>query len=139
MPPPKRHALVALGSRSQFAQFLTHNLRAFVDYLNGGAPRPLTTLADCRPFVRLNDLLFVAANHIQSVDERFLRRESNPRGDFISIENIAHALHLCAQSGALPSETGFGWSAPGGRAVAGEIAGLESVITRLAPVVESAI
>lgn len=105
--------------------FLTRNLRAFAGYLNGEAARPLTTLADSRPFVHFNALLFVAAGAIGDVPARFVTRSLNARGDeFLSIQNIEPVLEEFAQSGALPSETGLAWSQPGGRAKASEVSRL---------------
>lgn len=113
-------------------EFLTRNLRQFIDTLGGENARPLTTLEDCRPFVHFNDLLFVAAKRITTLQAPFVSERKNNRGEILrAIENIENTLEEFGRDGQLPSERGLSWGQSGGLARAGEIEQLAGVIDEL--------
>ncbi len=112
--------------------YLTENLRQFSAYLRGETARPLTTLRDSRPFVQLNDLLFIAAKRISDVPSAFITSQTDARGQtFQAIENVEAALQNFERNGILPSENGVSWSRNGGCAVRADLPQLDAVIDAL--------
>jgi predicted dehydrogenase len=57
------------------SDLLARNFTAYFDYLCGAASRPPTTLQESKPFVHLTNLVYVAADEIETVDEEFTVRE----------------------------------------------------------------
>ncbi len=53
---------------------LERNFAAYFAYLRGDAARPLTTLADAKPFVHLTNLAYVAAGIIETESEEYIER-----------------------------------------------------------------
>ena len=101
-------------------------------YLRGEAARPLTTLADSRPFVTLNDLLFVAAGHIATVSGSAVDRTVTERGEtMLAIQGVDEQLKNFAATGLLPSEAGVPWARPGGLAVPGQLEALDRSIEKM--------
>ena len=96
---------------------LNENFTAYLAYVNGDAPRPLTTLTDSRPFVRLNTLAYVAAGHIAPVNDAHLTLTQNERGEtFRAINGIESAAERFLAEGEFPSAQNRDWSRPGGSA-----------------------
>ena len=116
-------------------QHTLENFRTYLRYLRGEAPRPLTLLADSRPFVQLNDLAYIAAGNITQVPESALRRRTTT-GErpetFVEIAGIQEALACFMETGAFPSEQGLPWAAPGGEASVEDLPRLEEVIAGMA-------
>lgn len=113
-------------------EFLRRNLEQYVRYLRGEAPRPLNRLEDTRPFVHLNDLMFVAAGQIATVPESDINRSPDKRGETcVAIQDLQACLRAFAREGELPSEMGLSWAQPGGRATAQDLPELEAVVQRI--------
>ncbi|NLO74217.1 MAG: Gfo/Idh/MocA family oxidoreductase [candidate division WS1 bacterium] len=116
-------------------QHTLENFRTYLRYLRGEAPRPLTLLADSRPFVQLNDLAYIAAGNITQVPESALRRRTTT-GErpetFVEIAGIQEALACFMETGTFPSEQGLPWAAPGGKASVEDLPRLEEVIAGMA-------
>lgn len=110
---------------------LLENLRFYARYLRGEEERVLTRLEDTRPFVHLNNLFFIAANRIASINEEHLQRASTKNGNWIQIAGIEEALEAFANEGQLPGEMNLPWSHRGGRATIADLAQLESTVRRL--------
>ncbi len=122
------------------------NLGAYLDYLEGKASRPVTTLADCRPFVHLYNLAFLAAGKITTLGDQvpLPGTESESRdgtrshigwkwGDeLISFDEIRQAVRQFGVEGRFPSEQGIAWAVPGaGAATPKDLPKLRSLIKRL--------
>ena len=105
---------------------LEENLRAYLGYLRGEAERPMTRLADSRPFVVVNDLMYLAAGRITTV-------AGEGEGEFVTIPGVAAALEHFAETGEFPSETGVPWATAGGEAPAARLGELEAVVRDLTP------
>src|SRR5207249_68396 len=100
-------------------------------YLRGEESRPPTRLLDSRPFVRLNDLAYIAAGTITPVSEEYLTRATTEnKDDFTTINGIGDICATFLADGRFPSQQGLPWAQPGGRA------GVED-LPRLPAVVES--
>ncbi len=126
-----RHEEGATDTNS-VSNILVRNLSYFGHYLKGQELRPLTTLADSRPFVMLNDLILVAAGHITTIPDSFITRQTSPRDEvFRTVEAIPAALDLFYQQGRFPSETDINWAKAGGSAQATQITQLDEVINRI--------
>ncbi|MFB3881560.1 MAG: Gfo/Idh/MocA family protein [Armatimonadota bacterium] len=115
---------------------LAANLASYFAYVNGRAERPVTRLEDSRAFVELCDLTLVAAGHIQPVREPLATRVKEPDGgEYVVIGEKPDELDLAAKAmiaeGALPSERGFAWAAPGGSATRAGLRELPAVVRRM--------
>jgi len=69
----------------------------------------VTRLADSRPFVVVNDLMYLAAGRIATV-------AGEVEDEYVTIPGVAAALEHFADSGEFPSETGVPWAQAGGEA-----------------------
>jgi predicted dehydrogenase len=113
---------------------LIGNMSHYAGYIAGQKERPLTTLADCRPFVHWNCLNYLAAGHIQPISENFRDQVMKPSRDSSAwcVRDIEKAVHEFARSGSMPSEQEIPWAKAGGTAVAADLPRLRSTIERLA-------
>lgn len=109
---------------------VTDNIRCYLDYLDGRSARPLTTLADCRPMVAWNALLYVAAGRIHDVPAHHLLPEENKEKGTIcwTINGIESVLDQFSSDGTLPSERGITWSTSGGSALLSELSSIDSIV-----------
>jgi len=113
---------------------LQEHHRWFYSYLRGERERPLTTLSDSRPFVHLNNLAYLSASCIRSVNTDHLERTSAQpaAGDFLSIQNIAPIGRRFIQDAVFPSDQNLPWASGGRRtAVSTDLPRLRSEIERL--------
>jgi hypothetical protein len=108
------------------------NFRAYAAYLRGGSERPTTRLTDCRPFVHLNNLAYVAAGTITTVPAPCI--ESHPDG-YLAVTGLPAAVHEFVSSGHFPSEQAHPWSVPGGSATASDLPALNRVVTTMSAAV----
>ncbi|CAN5696877.1 Gfo/Idh/MocA family oxidoreductase [soil metagenome] len=112
---------------------LVDNLRDYISYLNGLASRPNIRLEDCRPFVNLNALLYLAAPGIADIPAACLRSVALPehQTSAIVIDGIKDATERFAESGIFPSESGLPWGRSGGVSEIGEIDRLDAALKAL--------
>lgn len=105
------------------------NFRAYAAYLRGSAPRPVTRLADSRPFVHLNNLAYLAAGRITTIPAT----AAPPRPDgTLDVAGLVPALTTFCATGQFPSAQGLPWSAPGGHATPADLHALPRLIAQLA-------
>lgn len=98
------------------------NLRAYCRYLRGLAPRPMTLLEDCRPFVHLNNLAYIAAGRITTIPDACADAVPAPAGNgdlFHAVRDLPAAFDRFMDSGAFPAEQGLAWAAAGTPRTAG--------------------
>lgn len=109
------------------------NIRAYLDYVKGTRKRPLTRLSECRPFVALNALLYVAAGGIAAVLPPC--RQTETSNDGLSIVEIIEGIEdFCGRfvgTPRFPSECSLPWGISGGEASINHIGNLRKVITRI--------
>jgi hypothetical protein len=110
---------------------LVDNLRHYARYLHGDEARPLTRLQDSRPFVHFNNLLFVAAQTIHSVDAAHVERSPDKEGELVAIKEIEAALEEFGRGGKMPGELGLSWGRAGGAATAPEVLRLVDVVRQM--------
>lgn len=110
---------------------LADNFRAYVEYLQGQRPRPVTLLADCRGFVQLNALLYLAAGRITTVKAPAMAEIVHGGGTTCVISGVDSALATLVADGSLPSEQNLPWSAPGGSATPEEIGSLRECLRKI--------
>ncbi len=116
-------------SNTSTVGFLLQNLRHYAHYLRGERERPLTRLVDSRPFVHLNDLLFIASGEIATIPETHLRRQRTEKGEeSVAIEEIEALMENFGASGLFPHQSGAAWSHTGGRATPADLPQLRSVV-----------
>jgi predicted dehydrogenase len=115
------------------ADLLT-NLRAYFDYLRDQSPRPVTRLADARPFVRGYDLAYVAAGQIIPIAEEHLRHAASGNGDgeYVVIEGIRDVVTTFFDSGRFPSQQDVAWAQSGGRATPDDLPRLRAIVEQMA-------
>jgi len=104
-----RHAEIRwLDGRTECFSFppfshLLENHREYHRYLRGQSPRPLTTLADCRPFVWLNDLAFISGEEITPLpSETFADDWLGGKGTFRFVPGIETAVSDFVERGIWP-------------------------------------
>ena len=116
------------------AATLAANHRAYYAYLRGEAERPLTRLADARPFVQLCDLVYVAAGRINQVDKQYTRRKILPGDDAesVQIDRLSAAADGFIQKGRWPSQQQMPWAGPGGRAAVQDLPRLRETVEQMA-------
>jgi predicted dehydrogenase len=109
---------------------LTANIEDYFAYLRGNTTRPSSRLIDTAPFVCFNDLVYIAAGRINTVNQRYLLRGApNAQGaTTVAINDIVEALDDLAGRGMLPSEAGRPWAGPGGRAKRDDLKNLHEVV-----------
>ena len=111
------------------ADYMTANLAAYIDYLHGTAARPMTTLADSRPLVWFNNLLYLASGTITTVDARHLGATD---AQVTTIDQVIEAGDELLASGRLPSEQERPWARAGGEASCyDDLPRLRELLTRL--------
>ncbi len=115
---------------------LKDNMELYCDYLLGKRERPVTLLKDCRGFVQLNALFYLAAEQIETLSAPLVVErdvvlsgiESTQR----SIPGIVEVVRTMIATGEFPSEQGLEWGVRGGSATAEELVHLRKVLQRLA-------
>lgn len=81
---------------------------AYHRYLRGEASRPITTLADSRPFVALNSLAYVSSGEITSFTSAEVTTIPKDGHDYLSVAGLSTALEEFAIHGHWPG-TARGW------------------------------
>lgn len=109
---------------------LAENVAAYVEYLEEHLSGPLSPLEDCRPFVHLNALFYLASGGIQSVLPPHQSSHQIPGdgAEIHAIEDIEKVARELTASGRLPSEQRVPWAAPGRSAMAENISSLRAEI-----------
>lgn len=110
------------------------NFSYYFDYLRGRRERPATLLSDCRPFVHLNALLYIAAKHIRHVDceHAVLEEQEGDISAAWSINDIEEVMAHFLNQGEFPSQNGREWAHPGGEAKASELGRLREAVQAIA-------
>lgn len=92
---------------------LVENHLEYYRYLRGESPRPATTLADCQPFVALNDLAYTASGHITTLRPELVAsvRNEQEQKHYLSISNLGPAQEAFLTQGVWPGA--HGWGRPG--------------------------
>ncbi len=99
-----------LDLRAQGDHF-ERNFRRYFDYLRGRHPRPVNSMATCRPFVTLNDLLYLATPGITTVWPNDLEiNEVHGKGSFRAIAGVRPALEEFVAQGAWPHARNLPWA-----------------------------
>jgi len=113
---------------------IMENFRHFAKYVLGEKERPLTLLADCRPFVHWNALNYLAAGHIQTIPDANKQETTVASTGATAwvISDVETPLADFVNTGRFPSEAGLPWAAPGGSARKTELPNLHDVIAQLA-------
>lgn len=113
---------------------LVDSLDNYIDYVRGRSARPAQRLADCRGFVELNALLYLAAARIHTVSDAYVLEvptESSPQAPTRVISDIETASHRLVNDALLPSETSIEWARPGGNCGVEDLPHLRRVIDNM--------
>lgn len=120
---------IEIGSKRNI---LLENIRHFVGCIIGKNPRPVTTLADSRPFVCWNALNYIAARSICEVPSEFcaqvMDRDAQPSRCIVGVED---ALRKFVDGRGFPSTSGVEWGRAGGLATLDDLPKLQSAISLL--------
>ena len=76
------------SGKADSGDLLARNFVAYFDYLRGIASRPPTTLEESKPFVHLTNLVYVAAEHIDEVEQELTIQEN----EWIAIGGLEKAM-----------------------------------------------
>ncbi len=89
---------------------LVENHLEYFRYLQGETPRPATTLADCRPFVALNDLAYVSSGQITTIPPELISRvrDEKDQKDYLHLASMLPAHENFLVRGVWPSASGWG-------------------------------
>ena len=88
---------------------LAENHLDYYRYLRGETLRPATTLADCRPFVAVNDLAHISSGQITPIPAAFVTRlrDEKDQKDYVSVAGIAAAIEQFLTRGLWPGAHGW--------------------------------
>lgn len=116
---------------------LKANILAYISYLQGESTRPPTRLIDSRPFVYLNNLLYVAAGTIHTIAEEHVHSVRNSRNEasWVLVEGMQEVIEQFRCSGLLPGEGRVPWGLPGGCALASRVSCIVETVRRMQVVV----
>ncbi len=101
------------------------NFQTYGAYLRGEVDRPVTRLIDCRPFVHLNNLAYIASRRINTVQAPFV--VDRPDG-FLDVAGLPEAVQEFIHSGRFPSTQSLPWSVPGGIATPKDLPTFEQTV-----------
>ena len=89
---------------------LEENHLDYYRYLRGESPRPATTLADCRPFVKLNDLAYVSSGRIAPIPTALVGRvrDEIDQKEYIDVAGIGTMIDQFLNLGLWPGSNGWG-------------------------------
>ncbi len=118
----------SFSSPCETPAMLADNFSLYADYLHGDQERPQTRLEDCRAFVRLNALLYLAAPRIQPISTAERVRFGHDPTDTICVPGITAICERAIREGAFPSEQGVPWARAGGCASVEELPNLRAVL-----------
>lgn len=112
---------------------LEENHLDYYRYLRGESPRPATTLADCRPFVKLNDLAYVSSGRIAPIPADLVRgvRDEKDQKDYIDVAGIASTIDQFLNLGTWPGSNGWRRD-PGEVVTTADLSRLEGVVGSMA-------
>jgi len=110
---------------------LAANLMAYFSYVRREVERPLTSLADSRPFVELCDLAFIAAGRIHQVPEAALARAADREDAYIAISDLGDVLDRYFADDLFPSEQEVVWGEEGGRATPEDLLRLPDTVATM--------
>jgi predicted dehydrogenase len=88
---------------------LAENHLDYYRYLRGETQRPATTLADCRPFVVLNDLAYISSGRITQIPASLIEgvRNSKEQKDYLDVAGIASTVDQFLIRGVWPGSSGW--------------------------------
>jgi hypothetical protein len=108
---------------------LMENHLDYFRYLRGESPRPATTLADCRPFVALNDLAYVSSSRIAPIPSLLVRRVRDEKDlkDYFDVVGMQSTIDQFLTLGLWPGCNGWERS-PGEVVTAADLPRLGDVV-----------
>lgn len=88
---------------------LVENHLDYFRYLQGETQRPATTLADCQPFVTLNDLAYISSGRITPIPPALISRtrDEKEQKDYLDVRGMAAAHDAFLVRGLWPSANGW--------------------------------
>ena len=104
------------------------NFQAYGAYLRGAVDRPATRLVDCRAFVQLNNLAYIAARAITTIPTAY--RKAHADG-CLEVVGLPAAIHEFVQTGLFPSDQQQPWAVPGGAATSADLPALRRVVQEM--------
>ncbi len=113
------------------AELLDENHKKYYEYVQGNYPRPMTTLLDSKPFVLLNNLLYVSSQKINRIPKSEIRNSTTEKNGVT--EHWTHWLeleksaHLFFTTGVFPSKDKT-WITPGSSVLPKDVDQLAGVI-----------
>lgn len=112
---------------------LADNFTDYFHYLLGERERPSTRLSDARSFVMINDLAYIAADRITSVQTpySYACATGDQRSEYVVIDDLDEAFRAFFSSGLFPSAAGFPWARGGGNAIPAQISSLPNVVRHM--------
>ena len=119
------------ASFSMAGPSLADSVDNYLGYVRGNSIRPAQRLADCRGFVELNALLYLAAGRIHTVPDAYVLEvptESSTQASTRAISDIEEASRRLVTDGLLPSDTSLAWARPGGKCGVSDLPNLRTVI-----------
>jgi predicted dehydrogenase len=88
---------------------LSENHLEYYRYLRGEGERPATSLADCRPFVALNDLAHISSRRISAIPARQVStvRDEKEQKDYLHVAGMTAAHESFLVKGLWPGQHGW--------------------------------
>ena len=112
---------------------LADNIAAHLAFLRRDPeyPRPATRLADCKPFVILNDLTYISSDSISRISAPYVSVKPEFGSETVAINNIESIINVFTSSGSFPSQQGIAWAHAGRTAHVADIENLHQVINKM--------
>jgi len=104
---------------------LADNMHLYLQYVSGEVERPMTLLAESKPFVEYCDLVYVASGRITTIPES---DKDHVEGGWVAARNMREIMDRFLETGQYPSEQGLSWAKPGGTATPADLPKLRGVI-----------
>lgn len=114
---------------------LLENHREYYRYLRGETTRPATTLVDCRPFVTLNNLVYISSGEITAIPADRIQSVIHPRDgqNFLTVDDLQSAFKAFLEHGRWPgADLGWRTGAPASAVTAADLPRFVSTLHTLA-------
>jgi hypothetical protein len=92
------------------ADLLFKSYSAFIGYIAGERPRPLTCLKDARGYVLATNGMLLSSGGIHTIGENWVARSGETEDCYYEVKNLGDTMKDAFHQQRLPSEMGLPWA-----------------------------